>query len=48
MIRGLADQAGTGVTTVLPYNEGWAQALDARLADPLLAMVYTGWNRRKS
>lgn len=48
MSKGLADQAGTGVTVVLPYKEPWAQALDARLADPLLALVYNGWNRRKS
>ena len=48
MSKGLADQAGAGVTAVLPYKEPWAQALDARLADPLLALVYNGWNRRKS
>ena len=48
MTRGLADQAGACVTTVLPYKEGWAQRLDPRLADPLLALIYNGWNGRKA
>jgi hypothetical protein len=47
MTRSLADQAGSGAAITLPYNDRWAQALDARLADPLLALVYTGWNRRE-
>ena len=47
MSRSLADQAGTGAAITLPYNERWAQALDARLADPVLALIYHGWNRRK-
>jgi hypothetical protein len=47
MTRSLADQAGSGAAITLPHNERWAQALDARLADPLLALVYHGWNRRK-
>jgi hypothetical protein len=47
MTRSLADQAGSGAQIALPYNERWAQALDARLADPLLALVYNGWNRWK-
>ncbi len=48
MARSLADQAGSGATITLPYNERWAQALDSRLADPLLSLVYNGWKRRKS
>lgn len=45
--RSMADQAGSGAAITLPYNERWAQALDARLADPVLALIYNGWNRRK-
>jgi len=47
MTRSLADQAGAGADLSLPYNERWAEGLDARLADPLLALVYPGWNGRK-
>lgn len=48
MARNLADRAETGISVTLPYREGWAQSVDARLADPLLELVYSGWNRRKS
>ena len=48
MARNLADRAESGVSVTLPYREGWAQSVDARLADPLLELVYAGWNRRKS
>lgn len=47
MTRSLADQAGAGADLSLPYNERWAEGLDARLADPILALVYPGWNGRK-
>ena len=46
MAKSLADQAGLGAAVTLPYNEGWAASLDARLADPLLELAYPGWNRR--
>ena len=46
MSKAMTDRAGMGVAAVLPYNEGWAQGTDHRLADPLLGLVYTGWNRR--
>ena len=48
MTRSLADQAGSGSVVTLPYHPRWAQALDSRLADPLLSLVYNGWERRKS
>jgi hypothetical protein len=48
MARNLADRAESGVSVTLPYREGWAQSVDAHLADPLLELVYAGWNRRKS
>jgi cellulose biosynthesis protein BcsQ len=48
MARNLADRAESGVSVTLPYREAWAQSVDARLADPLLELVYAGWNRRKS
>ena len=47
MAKNLADRAESGVSITLPYNEGWAQSADPRLADPLLGLVYSGWNRRK-
>jgi cellulose biosynthesis protein BcsQ len=47
MAKNLADRAESGVSVTLPYNEGWAQSADPRLADPLLGLVYSGWNRRK-
>ena len=47
MAKSLADQAGLGAAATLPYNEGWAASLDARLADPLLELAYAGWNRRR-
>ncbi|PKO16660.1 MAG: hypothetical protein CVU39_07500 [Chloroflexi bacterium HGW-Chloroflexi-10] len=46
MTRSLAERAENGVSVILPYKEGWAQALDARLADPLLELVYLGWKKR--
>ena len=46
MAKNLADRAGGGISATLPYNEGWAQSLNARLADPLLSLVYSGWKRR--
>ena len=46
MSKAMTDRAGMGVAAVLPYNESWAQGADHRLADPLLGLVYTGWNRR--
>lgn len=46
MARKLADRAESGVSITLPYNEGWAQSADLRLADPLLGLAYSGWNRR--
>lgn len=30
----------------LPYREDWAQSCDRRLAEPVLNLVYTGWDRR--
>ncbi len=45
MGKNLADRAESGLAVTLPYNEGWAQATDARLADPLLSLIYSGWNR---
>lgn len=48
MARNLADRAESGVSVTLPYREGWALSVDARLADPLLELIYSGWNRRKS
>lgn len=30
----------------LPYNEGWAQSCDKHLAEPILGLVYTGWERK--
>ncbi len=47
MARSLADSAGTGASVTLPYNERWATSFDHRLADPLLELVYPGWNKRK-
>ena len=46
MARSLADQAGTQAAVTLPFKEAWAAALDSRLADPLLDLVYPGWSRR--
>lgn len=46
MSKNMTDRAGLGVAAALPYNEGWALAADHRLADPLLGLVYTGWNQR--
>lgn len=46
MARSLADRAGAQAAVVLPYKESWASALDPRLADPLLDLVYSGWSRR--
>lgn len=46
MTKSLADRAESGVSVSLPYNEVWAQTADARLADPLLNLIYSGWNRR--
>lgn len=48
MTKSLADQAGAGADLSLPHNERWAEGLNARLADPILALVYPGWNGRKS
>ena len=48
MAKNLADRAETGLAVTLPYNEGWAQSSDARLADPLLELAYSGWKKRKS
>ena len=48
MANHLADRAESGVSVRLPHRESWAQSVDARLADPLLELVYSGWNRRKS
>lgn len=48
MTRNLADRAESGISIVLPYRESWAQSLDARLADPLLGLIYAGWNRKNS
>jgi hypothetical protein len=48
MAKNLADRAEGGVSATLPYNEGWAQSVDARLADPLLSLVYSGWNKRQA
>jgi hypothetical protein len=46
MAKSLADRTESGLSVTLPYNEGWAQSSDARLADPLLSLVYAGWSRR--
>ena len=48
MVKNLADRAEGGVMVTLPYNEGWAQSSDPRLADPLLELAYSGWKKRKS
>ena len=48
MTRNLADRAESGISIALPYRESWAQSLDARLADPLLNLIYAGWNRKNS
>ena len=48
MARNLADRAENGISITLPYRESWAQSLDTRLADPLLGLIYAGWNRKKS
>lgn len=48
MTKSLAERAEGGVAVTLPYNEAWAQAADARLAEPLLGLVYAGWKRRKA
>lgn len=47
MTRNLADRAESGISITLPFREGWAQSLDARLADPLLGLIYPGWKRKK-
>ncbi|MBI9051636.1 MAG: hypothetical protein JEZ00_19590 [Anaerolineaceae bacterium] len=44
MAKSMADRTEAGVSVVLPYKESWAQSLDGRLADPLLELVYAGWN----
>mgnify|MGYP001194509286 FL=1 len=46
MTRSLAERAEGGVAVRLPFNEGWAHASDARLADPLLDLVYSGWRKK--
>jgi hypothetical protein len=46
MARSLADRAGAQAAVVLPFKESWAAALDPRLADPLLDLIYSGWSRR--
>ncbi len=46
MARSLADRAEGGMAVVLPYNETWAQSADARLADPILELIYTGWKAK--
>ena len=46
MTKSLADRTETGVSVVLPYNETWAQSSDPRLADPILELVYKGWNAK--
>lgn len=48
MTRNLADRAESGVSVTLPFNENWAQSVDGQLADPLLGLVYSGWNRRNA
>jgi hypothetical protein len=48
MTRSLAERAEGGVTLSLPYNESWAHTSDARLADPLLELVYAGWRNHHS
>ena len=47
MSKSMADRAGMGAAATLPYHENWALGADYRLADPLLGLVYTGWNQRK-
>jgi hypothetical protein len=47
MAKSVADRAEGGMSIVLPCNETWAQSLDLRLADPLLELVYLGWNGKK-
>lgn len=46
MTKSLADRTEGGVSVTLPYNENWAQSSNARLADPLLELVYSGWKKR--
>ena len=46
MTRSLADRAESGMQVFLPYREAWADSLDRRLADPLLALVYHGWRAK--
>jgi hypothetical protein len=47
MAKSMADRTETGVSVVLPHNESWAQSLDGRLADPVLRLVYSGWDHKK-
>jgi hypothetical protein len=46
MARSLADRAGAQAAMTLPFNETWANALDPRLSDPILELIYPGWSRR--
>ncbi len=45
MSRTLADRTGVQADVILPFREGWAANLDGHLADPILEMIYPGWNR---
>lgn len=48
MARSVADRAEADVSVVLPHKESWAQAADSRLADPLLALIYSGWKANRT
>ena len=41
----LADRTGVQADVILPFRENWATNLDNHLADPLLEIIYPGWNR---
>ena len=45
MSRTLADRTGVQADVILPFRENWAANLDRHLADPILEVIYPGWNR---
>jgi len=45
MSRTLADRTGVQADVILPFRESWAANLDRHLADPILEVIYPGWNR---
>jgi hypothetical protein len=47
MSKKIADRMESGISLVLPHKENWAAAYDARLADPILELVYPNWGKGK-